>query len=159
MAGRAGWQSVALQAQALGAPAAPTSDEALALLSAALPQAEPEGYVRTFVDAGPTMERLLRRALSNGITPAYTSKLLGAFGKSAASLPRPPGPSLVEPLSERELQVLRLLSAGHTNQEIAAALHVSINTVKTHLKNIYGKLGVNNRRKATAQAKKLGLIP
>jgi len=66
--------------------------------------------------------------------------------------------NLVEPLSERELEVLDLLADGQTNQEIAQALHVSINTVKTHLKNIYGKLGVHNRRKATAQAKKLGLV-
>jgi LuxR family maltose regulon positive regulatory protein len=159
MSKRSGWQSIALQARTLQALAAPTPDEALNVLSAALTLAEPEGYTRTFVDTGPAMEQLLRRALSNGITPAYTSKLLAAFGQVALPPSRPSAPSLVEPLSERELDVLRLLAAGQTNQEIAVALHVSINTVKTHLKNIYGKLGTNNRRAAAAQAKKLGLIP
>ncbi len=72
--------------------------------------------------------------------------------------PRPQTPTLIEPLSDRKLDVLRLLSDGLTNQEIAQALHVSVNTVKTHLKTIYGKLGVHNRREATARAKKLGLV-
>jgi LuxR family maltose regulon positive regulatory protein len=61
-------------------------------------------------------------------------------------------------VSDRELEVLQLLADGLTNQEIAQALHVSINTIKTHLKNVYGKLGVHNRREATARAKKLGLL-
>ena len=65
---------------------------------------------------------------------------------------------MVEPLSDRELQVLHLLSDGQTNQEIARTLCVSINTVKTHLKNVYGKLGVSSRRQATAKGKELGLL-
>ena len=159
MAVQAGWQSIALQARALSALAAPTPDEALAVLSETLTLAEPEGYVRTFVDGGPAMEKLLRRAHARGVTPAYTRRLLAAFGAGAPPSPGPVPPVLVEPLSDRELQVLRLLAVGQTNQEIAASLYVSINTVKTHLKNIYGKLETNNRRGATARAKDLGLIP
>jgi ATP/maltotriose-dependent transcriptional regulator MalT len=75
----------------------------------------------------------------------------------ASSVVRPS--SLVEPLSERELDVLHLLAERQTNQEIAQALCVSVNTVKTHLKNIYGKLGVNNRRQAAATATELDLLP
>ena len=71
--------------------------------------------------------------------------------------PRASAPPLTEPLSDRELDVLRLLADGQTNREIAQTLCVSVNTVKTHLKNIYGKLGVSNRREAVAQAKDLGL--
>ena len=79
------------------------------------------------------------------------------IGAPPLSLATPPS-SLVEPLSDRELQVLHLLSGGQTNQEIARTLCVSINTVKTHLKNVYGKLGVSSRRQATAKGKELGLL-
>jgi LuxR family maltose regulon positive regulatory protein len=72
--------------------------------------------------------------------------------------PRTSAPPLIEPLSDRELDVLRLLADGQTNQEIAQALCVSVNTVKTHLRNIYGKLGVRSRRAAAAEAKNLGLL-
>jgi LuxR family maltose regulon positive regulatory protein len=174
MASRAGWQSALLETRALQALAAPTPEEALAFLAEALTLAEPEGYVRTFVDAGEPMAELLRRAASQGIAPDYVGKLLAAFEEGvrpSSRLSRYSGrvrgassPSsqlrsgLVEPLSERELEVLQLLVEGQTYQEIAQALCVSVNTIKTHLKNIYGKLGVGNRREATAQAKKLGLV-
>jgi LuxR family maltose regulon positive regulatory protein len=164
----AGWQFGVVEVRVLQALAAPTRNAALAFLADALTLAEPEGYVRTFVDKGEPMAVLLQEAASQGIAPAYAGKLLAAmrvreYG-SMGETPTPPHshtpthPSLVEPLSDRELDVLRVLADGQTNQEIAQGLCVSINTVKTHLKNIYGKLGVNNRRAATAQAKNLGLL-
>ncbi len=158
MASQAGWQSVAGRARALQALAAPSLEQALDLLVEALTWAESENYVRIFVDAGEPMAELLRQARSQGIAE-YVDKLLAAFdapktpaAKSTVSQP------LIEPLSDRELDVLRLMADGQTNQEIANVLCVSVNTVKTHLKNIYGKLGVNSRRNAAAKAKKLGLV-
>lgn len=150
---RAGWQSAIGETRALQALAAPTPDEALVFLAEALTLAEPEGYVRTFVDLGEPMAALLQEATARGMATEYVRKLL------AASAPLHPSPSaLIETLSERELDVLRLLAEGQTNQEIAQALCVSVNTVKTHLKNVYGKLGVNTRREAAAKARKLGLL-
>jgi LuxR family maltose regulon positive regulatory protein len=164
MASHAGWQSVAIQARALQALAAPTREQALDFLAEALTRAEPEGYVRTFVDAGEPMAELLRRARSQGVATEYVNKLLAAFSVPETPAPKPAvsqaliAQSLIDPLSDREIDVLRLLIGGQTNQEIALALCVSVNTVKTHVKNIYGKLGVNSRRKAIAEAKKLGLV-
>ena len=168
---RAGWQFGVVEVRALQALAAPTRNAALAFLADALTLAEPEGYVRTFVDKGEPMAGLLQEAASQGIAPAYVGKLLAALGVwehgsmgetpphgPTPTHPYPHTPTLIEPLSDRELDVLRLLADGQTNQEIAQGLCVSINTVKTHLKNIYGKLGVNNRRAATTQAKRLGLL-
>jgi len=166
----AGWQFGVVEVRALQALAAPTPAAALAFLADALTLAQPEGYVRTFVDKGEPMAALLREAASRGIAPDYVAKLLAAIDAEeqrgrGAEVQRlspaplhPSTPALVEPLSDRELKVLRLLTDGLTNQEIAQALFVSVNTVKTHLKNIYGKLGVHNRREATTQAKKLGLV-
>jgi len=160
----AGWQFGVVEVRTLQALAAPTPTAALAFLADALTLAQPEGYVRTFVDKGEPMVALLQEAASQGMAPDYVAKLLAAFDAEAPVLPAPPPPRLpaqplIEPLSERELEVLQLLADGQTNHEIAQALHVSINTIKTHLKNIYGKLGVHNRREATALAKKLRLTP
>jgi len=162
---RAGWQFGVVEVRVLQALAAPTPSAARAFLTEALTLAEPEGYVRTFVDKGAPMAVLLRDAASQGIAPAYVDRLLAALGMGddgdvgeAPPYAHRHSAALVEPLSDRELEVLRLLVAGQTNQEIALGLSVSINTVKTHLKHIYGKLGVNNRRQASAQAKKLGLV-
>ena len=164
---RAGWQYGVVEVRALQALAAPMP-AALAFLTDALTLAQPEGYVRTFVDKGEPMATLLREAMAQGIAPDYVAKLLAAFkakagerghpGKAPTSSAPPSAQPLVEPLSDRELDVLRLLADGQTNDEIAHALCVSVNTVKTHLKNIYGKLGVSSRRQAAAQAKQLGLV-
>jgi LuxR family maltose regulon positive regulatory protein len=130
---------------------------ALATLEQAFSLAEPEGYVRTFVDEGEPMARLLRRALSQGIAPNYVARLLAAFGQEVEMM-SPAMESLIEPLSERELQVLRLVVAGLSNPEIARELVIAVSTVKSHINHIYGKLGVNNRVGAAARAQALGLL-
>jgi LuxR family maltose regulon positive regulatory protein len=125
-------------------------------LERALALAEPEGYVRVFVDEGPPMAALLEEAAKRRIAPGYARRLLTAFGPAEVSAPveQP----LIEPLSERELDVLRLLATDLGGPEIARELVVSLNTVRTHTKSIYGKLGVNNRRAAVRRAEELALL-
>ncbi len=131
---------------------------ALAALERALALAEPGGYVRLFLDEGQPMARLLYRAAERGIAPAYTGRLLAAF-PTTEPLPAPSQAQLVEPLSERELDVLRLIAEGLSNQEIAQRLFISLRTVKWHSGNIYGKLGVQSRTQAVAKARSMGLLP
>jgi LuxR family transcriptional regulator, maltose regulon positive regulatory protein len=126
---------------------------ALASLRRALTLAEPEGYVRVFVDEGQPMARLLR---SLGPAGSYVRRLLAAVGGTAGSAPVRQG--LIEPLSARELDVLRLLGSDLDGPDIARELFVSLNTVRTHTKNIYAKLGVNNRRAAVRRAGELDLL-
>lgn len=159
-----GWKYGAVEVRALQALAAPTQDEALALLASGLTMAEGEGYIRTFVDKGAPMADLLAEASVQGIEPGYADRLLAAFqaesqqsGRPEKS-PLPSSPSLIEPLSDRERDLLPLLAQGRTYHEIAQALCVSTNTVKTHLKHIYGKLGVSNRREAVDRAIELNLL-
>ena len=128
---------------------------ALASLQRALTLAEPEGYVRIFVDEGPPMAALLRAAAKLRIAPRYVRRLLAAVNKTEDGTPASRG--LTEPLSERELDVLRLLGTDLGGPEIARELIVSLNTVRTHTKNIYAKLGVNNRRAAVRRARELDL--
>ncbi|GCE29786.1 LuxR family transcriptional regulator [Dictyobacter alpinus] len=129
---------------------------ALISLHQALTLAEPEGYVRMFVDAGPPMALLLEAAAKHDIAPNYVRHLLTAFGSSEDRTPVTQG--LIEPLSERELEVLRLLASGLNGPEIARKLVVSLNTMRTHTKNIYSKLGVNDRQAAVRRAKELALF-
>jgi LuxR family maltose regulon positive regulatory protein len=154
----AGWQFGVVEVRALQALAAATRDEALAFLADALALAGPEGYVRTFVDKGEPMADLLRQAAAQGTAPEYARRLLEAFSRTPIPV-RPVTQPLVEPLSDREIEVLRLLVDHRTNQEIAQELFISVNTVKTHLKNIYGKLSVHGRQEAVAEARELGLLP
>ena len=128
---------------------------ALASLRRAVTLAEPEGYVRIFADEGTPMASLLRAAAKQEITPSYVRRLLAAINKTEDSTPASQG--LIEPLSERELDVLRLLGTDLGGPDIARELVVSLNTVRTHTKNIYAKLGVNNRRAAVRRAKELDL--
>ncbi len=155
---------LALKARVLAAQG--TRKTGLDCLLEALAIAEPEGFVRTFIDEGPELSALLREAatLAAGSPPlkAYITRLLAAF---------PPGPArpetassraetalLQEPLTEREMEVLRLIAEGLKYEEIAGRLFISLNTVRTYVKGIYGKLGVNNRSQAAAQAHLYKLI-
>ena len=142
-----------LQALALGlrgdVPAA------LVPLARALTLAEPEGYVRVFVDEGAPMTALLEAAAGHHLAPAYVARLLAASGRPVGTGPKAQG--LVDPLSVRELDVLRLLGGDLGGPEIADELVVSLNTVRTHTKNIYAKLGVTNRRAAVRRGEELGL--
>ncbi|MBJ7356093.1 LuxR C-terminal-related transcriptional regulator [Nocardioides sp.] len=130
---------------------------ALAAVSRALELAEPEGHVQVFVDEGEPMASLLRAAAASGHGPAYLHRLLAGQGATAPSSRRPRSGDPVEPLSERERDVLRLLATDLSGPEIARRLVVSLNTVRTHTKNIYAKLGVNSRRAAVRRAEELDL--
>jgi LuxR family transcriptional regulator, maltose regulon positive regulatory protein len=131
-------------------------DTAMHWLGEALTLAEPGGCIRIFVDEGPPMAALLREAAKLGIAPSYVRHLQAAFGESDR---RTPSPQLViEPLSERERDVLRLLRTALTGPDIACELMVSLNTVRTHTKHIYTKLGVNSRRAAVLRAEQLDLV-
>jgi LuxR family maltose regulon positive regulatory protein len=136
---------------------------ALETLREALRLAEPEGNVRIFVDEGSSMARLIYQAAQEGFMPHYTAKLLAAFPPTdlepmekqrLTSLQSP----FVEPLSEREIEVLHLISEGLSNAEIASRLTLSITTVKSHTRNINLKLGVNSRTQAVARARTLGIL-
>ena len=107
------------------------------------------------------MIRLLRQAACRGISPAYVAKLLAASGEPASSeIEAIPSysPPLIEPLSDREVEVLRLMASGLSNPEIASELFVAVSTIHTHCKNIYGKLDVHRRWDAVQRAQELGLI-
>ena len=103
------------------------------------------------------MERLLQQALSQGIAPNYVTKLLAA-SRESAGISQVDAQPLIDPLSARELEVLRLIAAGMTNQQIAQELVIAVSTVKSHINHIYGKLSVNSRTQAVAQAQTLGLL-
>jgi LuxR family transcriptional regulator, maltose regulon positive regulatory protein len=135
---------------------------ALASLQRALTLSEPEGYVRVFVDEGPPVASLLRafartaHGEQKGIALSYVRQLLGAINRTEDSAPVPQG--LIEPLSERELDVLRLLGTDLDGPDIARELFVSLNTMRTHTRNVYAKLGVSNRRAAVRRAEELDLL-
>ncbi len=155
--------------QALALQALGREEEALLVIGHCLTLAEPEGFVRIFVDRGSPMFRLLQIALSRGIETEYIRKLLPAFtitdNTPQTEIPtaiklRPSNQNarLVEPLSDREIQVLRLLDSALTSEEIGHELYVSVNTIRTHIRNIYAKLGVNRRGDAVRRAKNLNLM-
>jgi len=126
-----------------------------AALEQAMTLAEPEGYVRAFLDQGPPMTTLLRAAAQQGVAREYARHVLASDSSTARRAPVQR--RLVEPLSERELDVLRLLRTDLSGPDIARELMVSLNTMRTHTKNIYTKLGVNNRRAAVRRAEELDL--
>jgi LuxR family maltose regulon positive regulatory protein len=161
-AGGAGWVIEALVLEALAHQAMGQTDRALTAVSEAVPLAEPEGYVRTFVDEGEPMATLLGQVWRHGVSPHYVGTLLAACraGLPAMSVGSQATPThlLYEALTERELEVLRLIDAGLSNREIASRLYVSLNTVRTHTKNLYSKLAVHSRTQAITRARDLGLL-
>jgi LuxR family transcriptional regulator, maltose regulon positive regulatory protein len=129
---------------------------ALACLERAVTLAEPEGYVRVFVDEGQPMASLLRALAKQRIAGNYVRRLLAGVGETGHD--RPVEQALIEPLSERELDVLRLLGTELDGPAIARELTVSLHTVRTHTKHIYAKLAVTNRRAAVRRAQELDLM-
>jgi len=148
--------------------AAAQSDEpvrAFTTLEEALSLALPEGYLRVFIDAGDSFRQVVkawlrnRRAQGNSKLISYAQKLLKAFEEPLIMPIKSTHPSeMIEPLSKREMEVLTLVAKGYTNQQIAARLVISIRTVKKHIENIHGKLGVRNRIQTVARSKELGLL-
>ena len=145
---------------------------ALGALAEAVTLACPQGYVRVFADEGAPMRALLtrlsaaqkdQRAPARGIDPDYLAGLLRACGQAGAAPPSRRAaaalPGMAEPLTDREVEVLRLLAAGRSNQRIAHELVVALDTVKKHVTHVLGKLGATNRTEAVARARQLGLIP
>jgi LuxR family transcriptional regulator, maltose regulon positive regulatory protein len=138
---------------------------ALSALERSLKLAEPEGYMRIFLDEGSDMAELLREAAEQEIMPNFTGRLLSAFEaeqpgaeKEASRSTSPFSPSLIEPLSQRELEVLRLFKTELSGPEIAQELVIALSTVRTHTKSIYSKLNVNSRWAAVKRAEELKLI-
>jgi LuxR family maltose regulon positive regulatory protein len=175
--GRFGRLIEILVIEALAFDALGESAPALAALQRALKLAEPEGYRRTFLDAPEKLQTLL--AMIQGPTSGYAGLLLSSWRKPLSQLEPMPdkagearpvtevAPSTkgalesvipIEALSERELEVLRLIAQGYSNQQIADQLYISLNTTKTHVKNILGRLRVENRTQAAARARELGLL-
>ncbi len=153
--------------RALASAAAGDDESAMAALAEALTLGHPQRYIRVFIDEGPPMAALLGRfiAIPRTDRPAaipgdYLGQLVQTFEQSnaAAEPGRASVPGLVTQLSERELEVLRLLSVGNSNREIAAELFVSVYTVKKHVTHIFDKLGTANRTEATTRARELGLL-
>jgi len=161
--GRVEWIIAVSALQALALQAQGDVDRALTPLERALALAEPEGYVRVFVDEGLPLARLLRHAASRGIAPEYASKLLAAMDASAPAstgevLPPSRTQPLIDPLSERELEVLRLLVTHLSSSEIGHELFIAASTARSHIKSIYGKLHVHSRNDAVRRARELGLL-
>ncbi|MCU0475901.1 MAG: LuxR C-terminal-related transcriptional regulator, partial [Anaerolineae bacterium] len=151
-AGRSGSVFEITLLQALAHHAQADLPSALDALRHALTWAEPEGYIRPFVDEGQPMAALLRSAVERGLS-GFAQAVLAAFPSHPAPSPAHP---LVEPLSAREAEVLRLLKTELSGPELAELLGVALSTVRTHIKNIYAKLGVANRRAAVNRAEQLG---
>lgn len=156
---RAGSVIAILVVQALAAEAREDIAGALAPLQRALLLAEPEGYLRAFIDEGEPMRALLRHAAAEGIASAYVRRLLAAYDEAPPPLTTPDAPAaLIEPLTAREIEILRLIAAGMRNQEIADQLFISLPTVKRHIANAYGKLGAGHRTEALVRATELKLL-
>jgi LuxR family maltose regulon positive regulatory protein len=166
-AGRMGRVIEILLLEALALREIGDSKRAILALTKCLTLAEPEGYVRVFLDEGQPMRLLLAQWLAHasaGPLRDYAIRLLSHFDAephvvTAAQEKASPAGDLVEPLSQRELEVLHLIALGRTNQEIAQQLIVAPGTVKAHTASIYRKLDVANRTEAVARARQLGILP
>jgi LuxR family maltose regulon positive regulatory protein len=148
-------QSIALHAHG-------EKDKAVQLLGDALALAELGGYIRLFVDEGLPMANLLSAAADRGIMPNYINKLLAAFEseqrKSEGKSDLPPAQSLIDPLSQRELEILKLIAQGLSNREIGERLFLALDTIKGHNRKIFDKLQVQSRTEAIARARELGFL-
>jgi LuxR family maltose regulon positive regulatory protein len=149
--------------QALARQAEGQVDQAIVPLERALTLAAQHRYTMTFVQHGAPMEALLCEAAARGIAVAYVDRLLSALTGETKAPPQPlvhhpPQQPLLEPLSKREMDVLRLLNSALSSAEIADALYVSVNTVRTHIRNVYAKLDVHRRSDAVSRASELGLL-
>lgn len=161
-----GWADERLKVmilQAIALHAHGEKDKAAQLLGDALALAEPGGFTRIFVDEGPPMARLLYEAQTCGIAPDYIRRLLAAFPDAEAektdlSKSQAPKSEMIELLSGRELEVLKLMAQGLKYNQIAEQLIVSLNTIRSHTKNIYGKLGATNRTQAIEKARDINLL-
>jgi LuxR family transcriptional regulator, maltose regulon positive regulatory protein len=132
--------------------------KALKHLGRAMQLAEPEGYVRVFIDEGAPIGRLLQDAVSKGIMPDYAQSLLTALEGSSPGPAAPIIQPLIEPLTAREREILQLIAQGLSNRQICDQLFLSLNTVKGHNRIIFSKLQVERRTEAVARARELGLI-
>jgi len=170
-AGLLWYRTKLLALQAMAYDGLGDTSRASACLERALILAEPEGYIRTFVDEGEPIYQLLlnfQTGIKKRIVNAaddksvrlltYIDKLLATFTQSP-SIESTKNNSLTEPLSERELEVLRLISTGRSNREIAELLVITLSTVKTHINRLYGKLEAKRRTEAIRIARELGLLP
>jgi LuxR family maltose regulon positive regulatory protein len=159
-----GWENERLKTMVLQAVAHRANgeiDKARQMLGDVLALSEPEGFIRTFVDEGSPMVSLLSEAAAQGIMPNYVDKLLAAFEAEKQKSVQPSvlnSQSLIEPLSQRELEVLRLIAQGLSNDEIGKRLYLALDTVKGHNRRIYDKLQVQRRTEAVARARELGLL-
>jgi LuxR family maltose regulon positive regulatory protein len=158
---REDWGYGALAARVLQCLAADSQEAALQVLSDAVQRSQPEGFIRVFADCGWDLIPLLEEVARRGVHPVYVGQILKAIGDQIQQTTRANVKSaagLIEPLSERELEVLCLMAAGLSNREIGARLVVSTGTVKTHVHHICGKMGVSNRTQAVVQARDLKII-
>jgi len=155
--GLVGLKIEALILRALALHGRKENEQALAVLEEALTLAQPEGYVRSFLDKGEAMTRLLCQAQSRQVGAGYAAVLLGGIEKTSG-MTQPSMQLLVEPLTAREVEVLNLIKSGCSNQDIADQLVISIPTVKRHISNIYTKLGVESRTQAVAIGKELKIF-
>ncbi len=159
------WQDERLKVmvlQAMAHQAHGEKDKAVQLLGDALALAEPSGFIRIFVDEVAPMAQLLSEASAQGMKPDYIGKLLAVFEaeeqKNADKSHLPAAQPLIEPLSQRELEVLQLIAQGLSNHEIGERLFLALDTVKGHNRKIYEKLHVQRRTEAVARARELGLL-
>lgn len=150
----AGWRYASIVLSLMRSVAAGDRKLASGYLREALSLAHPEKFIRSFLDQGPALIPLLKDAAHQGVYPEYVGEILAAYDETSGGI-LPPG---VDSLSEREMEVLRLLAAGMTNREIADQLVVSISTVKSHVHHISAKLDASNRTQAVANARKLGML-
>ena len=162
--GRTGSVIEVLVMQALAHEATGDIPDGLTSIGRAIALAEPEGFVQVFVDEGEAMRTLVQRAVAEGIETSYAGRLLSAFQAQPEDAPEPKStgassvsPELTEQLTGREVEILRLIAAGMTNQEIAERLVVSMSTIKTHINRTYRKLDVHSRTQAVARIGELGI--